>query len=83
MDSFQSKLPLFQNVLNEGKNKIFLSSVKKASDYELFNISGIDPVFTCGIVACKLLEMRDSTAAYSFTSNITDKLRPLQESESI
>lgn len=82
VDSFQSKLPSFQNVLNEEKNKIFLPSVKKASDYELFNNTWIEPSFSCGIVACKLLGMGDSTAAHNFTLNITDKLRALLESKS-
>ena len=54
MDSFHSKLPIFQNVLNEEKNKIFLSTVEKASDYDIFNIAEIELGFTCGIVACKL-----------------------------
>ena len=71
VESFQSKLRLFQSILNEEKNKIFLSSVKKASDFELFKIAGIKPDFFCRFVACKLLEMKDSTAAHNFTSNIT------------
>ena len=75
VDSFQSKLPLFQNVLNEEKNKIFLSSIKKASDYELSKIVGSEPGFSYGIVAWKLLEMVDST-------DITDRLGPLLESNS-
>ena len=54
IDSFHSKLPIFQNVLNEEKNKIFLSTVEKASDYDIFNIAEIELGFTCGIVACKL-----------------------------
>ena len=78
VDSFQRKLSLFQNVLNEEKNKIFFSSVHKASDYEIFNIAETELGFTCGIVACKFLEMGDSTAPH----NITDKLRPLLESKS-
>ena len=82
VDSFQSKLLLFQNVLNEEKNKIFLASVKKASDYELSNIVGTEPGFTRGTVACKLLEMGDSTSVHNFTSNVTYKLRPLLKSKS-
>ena len=79
VDNFQNKFRLFQNVLNEENNKIFLPSVKKGSDYELFNIAGIQPGFSRGTVAWKLLEMGDSTSAHNFTSNITDKLRPSLE----
>ena len=62
---FQTKFSLFQNVFNEEKNKFLLPSDQKSSDYELFNIEGIEPSFTCGI-ACKLLEMRNSTATQIF-----------------
>ena len=55
VESFQNKLPLFQTTLNEAKNKIFFSSIKKATGYKFFNIAEIEPAFTCRIVTFKLL----------------------------